>query len=189
MPLTTASALSTDGEQPMYIESDSADIDKQRHVQVYTGKVILSQGSRRLWADRLVVYTDEDDNVEKAVATGAPAKFKNLPDGKEDYRWGSALRIEYYQNPEFMHLIEKAKLWRGKDVISSKKIIYDAERDRMVSGKRIEKSDPRVNQGPKSRVRITLQPSKAKDAEKRKGIPKLPDGALPEHAIPPELRR
>ncbi|MGB0714158.1 MAG: hypothetical protein ACPGUC_11440, partial [Gammaproteobacteria bacterium] len=36
---------------------------------------------------------------------------------------------------------------------------------------------------------LAVTDAKAKNAEKRLGIPKLPDGTLPDHAVPPELRK
>ena len=183
-PFSTSQALSTDKEQPMYLEADSADIDRERGVHVYTGKVLVSQGTRRLWGNRMEVYMDANDDLERVIVYGKPARFKQLPDGDTQYRWGSALRIDYLEPKEIMVLTHQAKIWKGRELLSNPRIVYDSARDRMITGHKAKNVGPKTEASKQERVRITILPSAAKQA--RKNQPSLPDGAVPDHATPGE---
>ena len=87
-----AAALSSDREQPIELEADSAHIDERTGVSVYTGNVKLTQGSTRLLADRLTVERGEDGN--RVVAEGQPATFSQQPDDKPKPVEGLAKTID-----------------------------------------------------------------------------------------------
>jgi lipopolysaccharide export system protein LptA len=131
-----AHALSTDGDQPIYVEADFADMNRGRGITVYRGKVQISQGSRRLWGDIVHIYTDRNDEVEKVVAVGQPARLRQKPDGRDDCMWGEGLRIEYYASTETLHFFEDARIWQGLDVMTSEEIVYDAKSDQLVGGEK-----------------------------------------------------
>ena len=48
-------ALSTDREQPIQIEADAAELDDASGITVYTGNVLVTQGTMRLWGNRLTI--------------------------------------------------------------------------------------------------------------------------------------
>ena len=48
-------ALESDSQQPLFIEADGADISETTGVSIYTGNVVISQGSIRLSADKVTV--------------------------------------------------------------------------------------------------------------------------------------
>ena len=168
----------------MYLEADSADIDRQRGVHVYTGRVLVSQGSRRLWGNRMEVYMDANDDIEKVIVYGEPARFKQLPDNDTEYRWGSALRIDYLEPKEIMVLTHEAKIWKGRELLSNPRIVYNSALDRMITGRKAKNVGPKTEQSKRERVRITILPSAAKKA--RQNQKTLPDGTIPGHATPAE---
>lgn len=148
-----AFALKSDADKPVEIESDSADFNQEQSIYIYRGNVRLRQGTRRLWADVLNVFVDDDGGVEKVIATGKPARFRQRQDGKPEDSFGEAKRIEYYADKEHYILFKDAKSWREGNLISSDRIDYWGETGQIIS-KRSKKTD--------RRVRVTLPPKKKK---------------------------
>ncbi len=146
---SAAGALSTDREQPIYIEADHADINDKTGISVYTGRVEVTQGSMRLDSDKLTVHM-KNDELEKAIAVGKPAHYRQRPDGKDKDVEAEALRMEYYATKDRIILIEQAKAWQGGDTFESERITYDIARDLVTAG---------AKDG-KDRVRIVIQPRK-----------------------------
>ena len=79
-----ALALSSDSEQPINVEADRATLDDSRSVMTYEGSVIVTQGTIRILADRLDLHYDQQRRLEKAVASGNPARYRQLPDGSQE---------------------------------------------------------------------------------------------------------
>ncbi|MEW6354427.1 MAG: lipopolysaccharide transport periplasmic protein LptA [Pseudomonadota bacterium] len=121
-------ALSTDKDQPINIEADSVDIDDRQGISIYKGNVIMTQGSMRLDADVVTVYSP-DRVVQKAVAEGNPARYKQRPDNKDDDIRAKSQRMEYYADTEKLILLEGAHLWQEKNEFSGNRIDYDIKRD------------------------------------------------------------
>jgi len=138
-------ALSSDRDQPMELEADHANIDDQRGVHVYTGNVIITQGTMRITADHLTVKLRDGDIVE-AIALGQPATYRQRPDGKEQDVEAKSLRMEYYADKGELILIDQARVWQGRDTFSSQRIHYDIDQDIVNAG------------DGQNRVKIILQP-------------------------------
>ena len=146
----TVMALSTDKQQPINIEADWVDINKKKGTSVYKGKVIITQGSIRIDSDIATVYRNEK-GVEKIIATGKPAKFKQRPDNESEDIRGEGKRLEYFSAQDKLHLYEKAVLWQHKDVFTGDRINYDTKQHVVrATGK---PGDSR------ERVRVTIQPT------------------------------
>ena len=60
-------ALSTDREQPVYIDSDSQQLDMQSNKVTFLGDVKLKQGSININADKIVVTRDKKDGSIKQI--------------------------------------------------------------------------------------------------------------------------
>jgi lipopolysaccharide export system protein LptA len=155
-PAPTTFALSTDADQPIYIEADFADMNRGSGVTVYRGRVKVSQGSRRLWGDLVRIYTDEDDQITSVVAEGQPARLRQKPDSRKECVWGEGNRIEYFADEERMYLYEDARIWQGQNVMTSQTIIYDAKQDQLIGGE--EGSSDK-------RVRIVTMPRREGDTD------------------------
>lgn len=148
----TAFALSTDRDQPMYIEADKVHIDEKSGVSTYRGNVSLTQGSMHLTADKAAVHNKKDQTLEKVMIVGNPVRFRQRPDdAAEDVR-AESRRMEYFADKDRLNLIEEAKVWQGGNVFTGNRIVYDTLHH-VVTGTKApgEKSD---------RVRITIQPKK-----------------------------
>ena len=66
-------ALSTDKDQPIEIEADTADLDNKKGVTIYRGNVVLIQGSVRMTGDIMTVYF-KDDELDILIMEGKPAR-------------------------------------------------------------------------------------------------------------------
>src|SRR5690554_3409506 len=74
-----AVAQSSDSSQPIRIQADSATLDDRKNVAIYTGNVIITQGSMRLTGARVTLTLDNAGEVQKLVSNGSPATFRQTP--------------------------------------------------------------------------------------------------------------
>ncbi len=78
--LTSESALAerADRDKPINIESDSMISDEAKKISTFEGKVVLSQGSLIIRADRIVVRQD-GDGFYYGVASGSASSSSPRP--------------------------------------------------------------------------------------------------------------
>lgn len=159
-PWGQAVALSTDKEQPIEIEADSAMLDDAAGVTVYKGAVVIVQGSMRMSGDVLTVEYTPERQLRRARMEGKPARFKQRPDRAEVDDEGEALLIEFVAAEDLLVMTNKAKLSQGERRFSAAEILYDTRRSLL-------KADGGAKPGAAGtgeRVRIVLPPAKKKDA-------------------------
>lgn len=127
------SALESDSEQPIYIDSNTAVYDEKVQTSTYTGNVLATQGSIKIDAEKLVVYM-KDGNITKLVATGRPSKFKQLPTvGKEEI-YGEGLVNEFFPDKNLLIFTKNASVWQGDAKQSSEYIEYDTKNSVLKAG-------------------------------------------------------
>ncbi|MDM8569974.1 lipopolysaccharide transport periplasmic protein LptA [Thiotrichales bacterium HSG1] len=145
-------ALSTDREQPILIEADQATIDNVGGIATYEGNVVVTQGSIRIDADKITLNYTLKQTIEKIVATGNLASFKQHLDSDEDIN-AKAKQMEYNAIKDILHLVDKAELRKqknGKDIYTSNapRITYDTK-------KGFTKADGGDGNG---RIKISIEP-------------------------------
>lgn len=157
-----ASALSTDKDQPINIEADRAEADNAKRVTVYYGDVIITQGTLRITGDTVTIHYDEQDRLTKLISEGAPARFRQLPDGKADvptnYQVARASRMEYYAREDLIVLLGEAVYGQGGDRVAADRIVYDSLKSQMKAESRAASGSE--SDKPSSRVRIKIEPKK-----------------------------
>ena len=147
-----------DSEQPIYIESDSLDIDDTRGVSTYRGNVQFKQGGNQLWADEVVIHSRERRELDKMVATGKPARFHQAPaPGKDQETNGEAAQIEYQALQGVVVLEGAARLSQGDNVFTGNRIEYQTEQRLVRAGKAANARKP-------GRVQVVIQPRKKSEA-------------------------
>ncbi len=152
----TASAERADRDKPVNIESDSLIADEAKKVATFEGKVVLTQGSLIIRADRIVVQQD-NDGFQRGVATGNPARFRHKREGLGEYIDGEALRIEYDAGADRVEFFKGARLRRDSgDDIRGDYISYDARTERFT----VKASNEASGSGREGRVRATIMPKK-----------------------------
>ncbi len=156
-------ALSSDSDQPIEIEADFAELDELEGRTVYSGNVIVTQGSIRMTGDRLRVVLDDNNELEDVYLEGRPAVFKQRPDDSENDIVGRAKTIEYHSKDAVLFLIEEARVTRGDELFEGYRINYDTERS-IITARALQPSgDTSSGQEapePGSRVRIIIPPKK-----------------------------
>jgi lipopolysaccharide export system protein LptA len=123
-------ALESDRDQPATIDADSVEIDFSSGKRIYDGNVKLRQGTIKLDADRLEVYF-KNDQLEKAIAQGNPAKFRQRPDGKTTDTVGQAVYIHIDEVNNIITLTNKAQVNQGTFAVNGKTIVYNMATDKM----------------------------------------------------------
>jgi lipopolysaccharide export system protein LptA len=144
---SSALALSGDRDQPMTLEADSASIDDGSGVSLYEGNVIVTQGSLKVWADRLWIHR-RDGKTEKLISEGAPTRFRQLTDDQQEIK-GRALRAEFYVDRDELLLYDEAVLEQGADQFRSDRIVYNRATAQVRAG---------ASAKGKQRVRVIIEP-------------------------------
>ena len=147
-------ALSSDRDQPIYIEADSAILMEKEGLSTYTGNVAIRQGTLKLHGDHMTVY-NSDSKIDRIILTGSPATIVQRPEGNDNDLHAEAGQIEYRAAEEQIMLTGAARIWQadGKE-FRSEKIIYNIRTNTVNAG----------DSTSGERVHITLQP-KQKPAE------------------------
>lgn len=126
MMMNNAFALSTDKEQDIEIEADTADMDDLNGITVYRGDVVVVQGSIRMTGHTMTVHFDDNGDMELVIMQGTPATYRQLPDNSENYDEAEALQMEYYALKDYIILKEKALVTKPDgSTMSGKRIDYD----------------------------------------------------------------
>ncbi len=137
-------ALSADREQPINIEADRLDVDDAKGLGVYRGNVVLTQGSARLNADVIRVYSNAQRELNRVEAIGKPAKFRQLMDETREEVTGQALEIIYRVAEEYVVFKGSAYFWKCGDEFAGNRIEYFAPQA-LVKASQSKQGDERVN--------------------------------------------
>jgi len=160
LPLA-AGAERADRSLPMVVEADrDGVVDLQRQVLVYSGNVVIAQGSMVLRAER--VETRELPNGYRTASaigvSGKPASWKQRRDGVDETVEGTADRIDYDGRADTLRFVGNASVKRLRggtvaDEITGGNIVWDntAEVFRVEGGAKSPAN-------PTGRVRAVLSP-------------------------------
>ena len=119
-----------DRDKPVNIESDRMAADDARKTATFEGRVVLTQGTMAIRADRIVVRQD-NDGFQTGSAVGATggslATFRQKRDGVNEYIEAEAERIEYDGKADRIEFFNRARLRRGDgDDVCGNYISYDS---------------------------------------------------------------
>lgn len=151
-------ALSTDKDQPITIEADSAEMDDAQGTSIYHGNVVVVQGSIRMTGDKMTVYLTEDDELDTLIMEGKPAHYQQLPDGKKVYDKAQAMRMEFYELKELVVLLNQAVFIQEDTRFSGNRIDYDILNSKLKLRQATKQSSVTKNK----RVQVILKPKKDK---------------------------
>ena len=148
-----AHALKTDRDQPMDVVADRVDVDDDKGISTFRGKVHVTRGSMQIRGDVVVIRRDKNNEVETIVSTGKRAIYRQRPDNKPSDVVAKALTIDYDAKKEIVTLKKQGEIKQQKDTFSGELLVYHAK---------IDKVKASSNKNNKGRVRMTLQPSNKK---------------------------
>ncbi|UDG80192.1 lipopolysaccharide ABC transporter substrate-binding protein LptA [Candidatus Steffania adelgidicola] len=152
----SALALSSDNQQPIYIDSAKQAIDMQTNTVTLTGNVVVKRGSINLCADRVVItrFAGKDDK-EVAEGYGNPVTFSQLQDDGKPIH-GCAQKVRYETKNNLLILTGNAYLEQLNTNVNADCIIY------FVNKKQMEAFSNKGNQ-----VTTVLLPAEFPDKENK----------------------
>ena len=126
-------ALSSDSEQPVYIDSDSQQLDMKSNQVTFLGDVNLKQGSININADKVIVTRNAvNGEIEEIQGFGKPATFSQLTDdGKTLY--GEADDLHYQLVADRLIMTKNAMLSQDGSIIRGSKITYQIASQKLVA--------------------------------------------------------
>ncbi len=146
-------ALQSDRKQPINVEADRASINKKTGTSTYSGNVVVQQGSMRITANKLVVYTVKG-KLQKMQAQGEPVEFQQRTEkGNKDIS-ATAANMAFEASSNIIIFEQDAVLRQGANTFSSNRIVYSLDKDTVDAGKK----------SGGDRVTITIQPPAEGDA-------------------------
>jgi lipopolysaccharide export system protein LptA len=148
---TYSYAEKADRDKPIEIEADTMTVDDAKSTSIYTGDVILTQGTLLIRADELIVRQDKQ-GFQHSTSLGNPTTFKQKMEGSNEYIQGKALRIEYDGHMDKIHLYKKAEVKRGKDIVIGDYITYDA------NAEVAQAMSSKTENGKKGRTKAIIKP-------------------------------
>ncbi len=123
-----AAALTADREKPIQIEADSLTIDEGKGVSIYQGHVSYVQGSVKMTADKVTIYSVAGE-FQRFEAEGNRVSYRQLlDDGKGELK-AKARMVDYHAQQGHIVLKGSAHVMRGEDEFSGSHIEYDANAD------------------------------------------------------------
>ena len=133
-PLTWA--LDSDRLQPLEINADSAELNEGEGFSIYSGNVVITQGSMKIEASTITI-TFDDSGIQTMLAIEeeddglAYMRQQSEPtgDGKSSLMeaWGKS--IDYQVTKEYLTLLGSAKLIQRGNQFSGNKILFDVPKD------------------------------------------------------------
>lgn len=153
MSAFSARAEKADREKPTQVEANRMTSDDAKRTSTFEGNVVLTKGTMRLEAERVVVRQDAE-GFQYATATGNPVRFRQRADarGGAEGVWieAEAARIEIDERNERVELYQNARVTRDKDEVRGAYILYDQRAEFF--------SVTSTRDAPQSRVRAVIQP-------------------------------
>jgi lipopolysaccharide export system protein LptA len=128
-----AYALPTDKDQPVHITADSAHLDKSTGVSVFQGHVKLTQGTGILVTDKLTLYSDKNNQLLKAVATGGQTTYQTITDPAKPPFVATAQMIQYLPPESKIILTGDAKAVQGPNTYAAPQIEYHIDSETVIS--------------------------------------------------------
>ena len=123
-----AAAERADREKEIVIGADRSSADDANKLLTLEGNVVVTQGTMRITAAKVVVREDAQKN-KFYVATGAPVTFRQKRDKVDEWINGEAQRAEFDEKADVLKLFTKARVKSGPNEITGDFISYDMARE------------------------------------------------------------
>jgi len=148
-----ALALTGDSDKPVNVDSENQALDMQGNVATFTGKVIVTQGTIKITADKVVVTRPGGDSNKTIVdAYGNPATFYQMQDSGKPVQ-GHAQKMHYELAKDLVELTGNAYLEQLDSNVKGDRITYLVKEQKMQA----------FSQGQNKRVTTVLGPSQLQD--------------------------
>jgi len=167
-----AQALESDTRQEITIQSDRAEFDRKNGTATYIGNVLMRQGTLKIDADQVTLFSNEEQKLEKAIATGKPARFQQQMESDKGLTKARGNNITYLTTEKTITIKQEANLEQEGNQFSGEKIVYDITNDSVAaSGGTQTQTAP---EEPQPRVRMIIQPANDQDSDATSDQPQTP---------------
>ncbi|MFP1727127.1 MULTISPECIES: lipopolysaccharide ABC transporter substrate-binding protein LptA [Lonsdalea] len=134
-------ALTGDTDQPIHIDSDQQSLDMQGNVVTFTGNVIVTQGSIKVQADKVVVTRPQGQQGREVIeGFGNPATFYQMQDNGKPVK-GHSQKMRYELDKDNVILTGNAYLEQLDSNVKGDRITYLVKQQQMEAfsdkGKRV----------------------------------------------------
>ena len=149
-----------DADKPIHIESDRATVkntgrsNNKNRVSVFTGNVVLTQGTMIIRSDKMEIEEDKD-GLQGFIAYGNLVSYRQKSEGKDEYVEGWGERMEFDSRADKVEFFIQARLRRGADEVHGEYISYESKTE-------FFKVNNGTNKNAKDRVRAVIQQKKKK---------------------------
>lgn len=155
-------ALKTDATKPLQIEANTLNVDQKNMTSVFTGDVVITQGSL-VAKSNMAVASQDKDGFRYVVLTGAPVTFKQLND---DGEWitGQGNKFDYNTKNNLAILTGRAMVKKKDNFVSGNQITYNTQ-TQMYSAASHSVDGITPTQTTSGRVTVFLQPQTKADSK------------------------
>ena len=162
-----AGAERSDREKEIVVGADRLTADDANRTSTFDGNVVVTQGTMRITAARVVVKEDAQRH-KFYVASGSPVTFRQKRDNIDEWIDGMAERAEFDDRNDVLRLYTQARVKSNQNELTGDFISYDMKREvAEVSGAPPGKAAP-----PNSRVKVIIMPpKKAAESEDKRPPP------------------
>lgn len=136
-------ALPEDKTQPIQLEADQAKLNNQSGISEYQGNVVITQGTAKLKADRVILHT-VNNQVVRMEAFGSPARYEQVlkPNEPPTHIEGDTLDLKIAD--QIAEVIGNGKVLKGSDALSSERITYSLKTGELNATKSEKDTESRV---------------------------------------------
>jgi len=146
----TQTTQDPDNQEPIEIQADQLQISNKQGKSIYTGHVIITQGSLEIKGDKVILIHPQQ-TIQKVEVFGKPAYFKKYLAHENKWLKGHAHTIIYQANRRTIRLTGQAFLQQGTDnQISGPDLHYDLKQQTLQA---------KPTHKEKTRIHIIIQPT------------------------------
>lgn len=148
-------ALQSDQTKKLYIRSKSANMNRTTGIGIFTGNVVIDQGSTHVTGDKVTTINDKNKKLKEVIIEGLHGNFahyKTLTEVKKPALYATARTIKYFPQKHYVILLKDANIKQGTDTIDGQHLEYDIEKQVLNSTAVTSKK------GLNSRTTIVIQP-------------------------------
>jgi len=153
--ITQSAFANSDLADALTIDAAQAEIDEAKGFALYSGEVVLQQGSLKIECDSLQIFQSAG-GIDKVVAKGEPALYSQSlkpqnESSKSDMIQAQAQSITYVLDKKSIELEGAAKIKLNENTFEGNSIVYQIEQRKIIAN-----GDQNTKTGNKERVKIVL---------------------------------
>lgn len=163
-----AFGLESDAGSEITIESDRAEFDRKEGTAIYVGNVILTQGTLLIEADEIILFSDQNQQFNRAIATGKPALFQQQMEEDKGLTKARGEKITYHTLDKTVTLLKNAQLEKEGSSFNGNQIVYDIVNESIQAkgGTKTQASPDNSESQPSGRIKMIIQPAKSAEITK-----------------------